>query len=113
MEELKHEDLPGYGQMLPILTRVGQAYKMTIAGMLHSKSPTPLEARSVCCWLAQQLGLQLTFSEVAQVLRRSRNSAEHGVARVVRLRASDPRLRALTDKLLSELRAEMAAESQA
>lgn len=102
-EELRHEDLPGYGQMLPIFEAVGREYKMTLPAMLHGKTPTPLQARQVCCWLTDRLKLRLTYVEIAQVLRRSRNCAPQGIAAIGRLRETDPWLRETTDRLLAEL----------
>lgn len=104
-EELRHEDLPGYGTMLPIFNAVGREYKMTLAAMLHGKTPTPLQARQVCCWLCERLGVRLTYVEIAQVLRRSRNCAPMGVAAIEKLRETDAWVRATTDRLLAELSA--------
>jgi chromosomal replication initiation ATPase DnaA len=104
MTELSHEDLPAYGKMKPIFDVVGREYQMTLAGMLHGKTPTPLQARQVCCWLAEQLKLRLTYVEIAQVLKRSRNCAPMGVAAIEKLRQTDDWLRVLTDRLLAELK---------
>ncbi len=105
MPELSHEDLPGYGRMRPIFDVVGREYQMTLAGMLHGKTPTPLQARQVCCWLTDKLHPKLTFVEIAQVLKRSRNCVPQGIVAIDKLRETDEELRALTDRLLSELRA--------
>jgi len=104
-EELRHEDLPGYGQMLPIFEAVGREYKMSLPAMLHGKTPTPLQARQVCCWLCEKLGLRLTYVEIAQVLRRSRNCAPQGIAAIEKLRQTDEWVKTLTDRLLAELSA--------
>lgn len=112
MAELKYEDLPGYGQMVPIFNRVGEAYKMTLTTMLSStKSPTPVEARSVCCWLAQRLHLRIRVSELAPVLKKHINAVRRAAPRIDKLRERDPRLRALTDKLLAELQQELGVDA--
>jgi hypothetical protein len=103
MDELRHEDLPGYGKMRPIFDVVGREYQMTLVGMLHGKTPTPLQARQVCCWLADKLKVKLTFVEIAAVLKRSRNCAPQGIAAIEKLRATDAWLREMTDRLLEEL----------
>jgi len=103
MSDLNHEDLPGYGRMRPIFDAVGREYQMTLTGMLHGKTPTPLQARQVCCWLAEKLKVRLTFVEIAQVLKRSRNCAPQGIAAIDKLREHDSHLREVTDRLLAEL----------
>lgn len=104
MDDLNYEDLPGYGPLRPIFDVVGRQYQMTLKGMLHGKTPTPLQARQVCCWLAHELKVKLTFVEIAAVLKRSRNSAPQGIAAINKLRARDSELREMTDRLLTELR---------
>lgn len=112
MNELKHEELPGYGQMLPIFNRVGAVYKMPLSAMLSStKSPTPVEARSVCCWLAKKLRLRLTTNELAQVLRKHYNAVKRAAPRIEERRGTDPQLKAITDKLLADLQQELGVDA--
>jgi chromosomal replication initiation ATPase DnaA len=108
-EELRHEDMPGYGQLLPILNKVGGAYRMTLPAMLHGKTPTPVEARQVCCWLAQQLGLRLSNGEIAQVMRRRTSMIGRYVTAIEEQRKRDPHVLQVTERLLNELRPEYAA----
>jgi len=99
------EDLPAYGLLKPIFDKVCEQYRMTFVGLLDGRTPLPLEARQVCCWLANKLQLRLTYTEIADVLGRSRNTAERAVEAIERQRVEDAWLREVTDRLLAELRA--------
>lgn len=93
--------------MRPIVEAVTRAYQMTEAALVASgRSPTPLQARHVCAWLAGKLRIRLAAAEVGQVLGRNKNMFWQGVAAIDRLRETDEWVRALTDRLLEELGAE-------
>jgi len=69
------------------------------------KSPTPLQARYVCAWLADRLQVRLAPNEVSQVLGRSKNLMALGVVAIEKLRETDAWIKNLTDRLLAELQA--------
>ena len=78
---------------------------MTEAALVaRGKSPTPLQARYVCAWLAGKLAVRLAPAEVSQVLGRSKNLMNLGIAATERLRETDTWIKDLTDRLLVELR---------
>jgi chromosomal replication initiation ATPase DnaA len=104
MSDLPLEDLPGYGVMRPILDAVTREYRMALTALIEGgKTPTPVEARQVCCWLAEKLKVRLAPVEIGDVLKRHRNTVPKGAATIERRRVEDPWLREMTDRLLLEL----------
>jgi len=106
MSDLPLEDLPGYGIMRPILDAVTREYRTTLTALRDGgKTPTPVEARQVCYWLADKLAIRLAPVEIGDVLNVTRNTVPKGVQTIERKRAEDSWLREMTDRLLAELRA--------
>lgn len=90
--------------MRPIVLAVTREFQMTEAALVApGKSPTPLQARYVCAWLAEKLAVRLAPNEVSEVLGRSKNLMMLGVRATDRLRETDSWIKDLTDRLLVEL----------
>jgi len=62
------------------------------------------EARAVCSWLARQLELPMSDTEIASALHKGAATVSKGARRVARQRNRDRWLRETTDELLQELR---------
>ena len=104
MSDLPIEDLPGYGIMRPILDAVTKEYRTTLTALREGgKTPTPVEARQVCYWLADKLKLRLAPVEIGDVLNVTRNTVPKGVLTIDRRRIEDAWLREMTDRLLTDL----------
>lgn len=96
----------GLGPMEPIFAAVSRKYRVpqrVICG--PGKTSLQLEARQVCCWLASKL-TRLSPVEIGEAVGRGRTAAGQALARIERLRQSEPTILALTNELLSELKRE-------
>jgi chromosomal replication initiation ATPase DnaA len=92
--------------MLPIISAVTREYKITEEVLVQEgQSPTPLQARRVCAWLAERLGIRLSPGEIGKALGRDRYAVFRGVAIIEQRRRDDAWLREMTDRLLTELSA--------
>lgn len=90
--------------MLPIILAVTREYKISEAVLVQDgQSPTPLQARRVCAWLAERLRVRLSTGEIGKALGRDRYAVMRGVALIERDRGNDKWLREMTDRLLQEL----------
>ncbi len=103
---VERERLPGRTAMMPIILAVTREYKLTEEVLVQpGQSPTPLQARRVCAWLAEQLGVRLSPGEVGRALGRDRYAVFRGRALIAQHREKDSWLREMTDRLLAELSA--------
>jgi chromosomal replication initiation ATPase DnaA len=102
--DVSRELIPGRGPMLAIISAVIREWKITEQVLVQEgQSPTPLEARRVCAWLAERLNVRLSPEEIGQALGRDRHTYYRGVKVTERDRGTDPWLREVTDRLLAEL----------
>ncbi len=100
------EKLPGRGAMLPIILAVVREYKISEEVLVQEgQSPTPLQARRVCAWLAERLSVRLSTGEIGKAIGRDRYAVFRGVAIIEARRRNDTWLREMTDRLLAELSA--------
>ncbi len=90
--------------MLPIISAVTREYKISEEVLVQpGQSPTPLQARRVCAWLAERLAVRLSPGEIGKALGRDRYAVYRGVAIIEQRRGTDTWLRDMTDRLLAEL----------
>ncbi len=101
--------------MGPIINRVLVVYELTSddfgsrgvsRGDRRSRRARAVtEAKDLCSWLAKELELPLTNTEISESINRERSAFAPGVQRCKELQARDKWLRETATRLLSELRA--------
>lgn len=103
------------GRMGPIIDKVVVVYELTLedfgldgvgGGDHRSRRARSIsEAKDLCCWIAKELGVPLTNTEISAALNRERSTFTPGVQRCKELQKRDRWLRETAERLLSELRA--------
>ncbi len=94
-------------RMAPILRAVLELYGMPVEkGLPRGKQRAAVEARSMCCWLARQLGIVATLAEISTAVGLTYPGAvTECEARMELLRKRDRWVLENSDRLLQELRA--------
>lgn len=94
-------------RMAPIVSKVLELYGLPAEqGLPRGKQRAAVEARSMCCWLARQLGIVATLAEISTAVGLGRPAAVlECEQRMELLRKRDRWALENSDRLLQELRA--------